>query len=452
MAATDLRTRLQRLRGHKSRTPTAPEPDSLPRPATMSPRATRATRGPAARDLPGERVETPLGVFQLIETRYNFDHLHGPKCLADAFAHAPGTAARLARDEALATADLRGLAFLDTETTGLAGGAGTLVFLIGVGRCEGEHFVLRQYFLLDPVQEPALLARLVDDLAPITGWVTFNGRAFDLPLLETRLTLNRRRGALGQRPHLDLLMPARRLYRGRLPSCALGEIERGVFQIARDDDDVPGWLIPQLYAEYLRTGNPREMRRVIYHNTVDILSMVTLAAHLLEVFATPLGPAAAVGGGGQARADHGPAPAASAATAPEDLLRLACWHDDNGRADEAEAAFRQALAGKLRLPDRELGLTRLAALLKRQARREEAVPVWEQLASFTLDDPEPFVELAKHYEWHARDLRRAQVWTQRALALVSGWDAGWARDQAAGALNRRLERVNAKMQRGAARG
>jgi uncharacterized protein YprB with RNaseH-like and TPR domain len=444
MAATDLRTRLQRLRGHKSRPPT-PAP---PAPNTTAEKPARATRGPAARDLPGERVETPLGVFQLIETRYPFDHAHGPKCLADAFAHAPGTAARLARDEALATADLRGLAFLDTETTGLAGGAGTLVFLIGVGRCEGEHFVLRQYFLLDPGDEPALLTRLVSDLAASTGWVTFNGRAFDLPLLETRLTLNRQRGALGQRPHLDLLMPARRLYRGRLPSCALGDIERGVFEIERKDDDVPGWLIPQLYADYLRTGNPREMRRVIYHNTVDILSMVTLAAHLMEVFATPLGPAGARGGGGQARTGSAPAAPASA-PAPEDLLRLACWHADNGRADEAEAAFRQALRGKLKLPDRELGLTRLAALLKRQARRDEAVPVWEQLASFTLDDPAPFVELAKYYEWHARDLRRAQVWTQRALALVGGWDAGWAREQAAGALNRRLERVVGKLERGA---
>ena len=84
-------------------------------------------------------------------------------------------------------------------------------------------------------------------------------------------------------------MPTRRLYRGRLPSCSLGEVERAVFKIIRDQDDVPGYLIPQMYGDYLRSGNPAEMRRVIYHNTIDILSMVTLAAHLMEVFATPFG-------------------------------------------------------------------------------------------------------------------------------------------------------------------
>ena len=270
--------------------------------------------------------------------------------------------------------------------------------------------MLRQYFLLDPGHEEALLTALVADLETRAGWVTYNGRAFDLPLLESRLTLNRQRGALGQRPHLDLLMPARRLYRGRLPSCSLGDIERGVFKIIRDQDDVPGYLIPQMYVDYLRTGNPADMRRVIYHNTIDILSMVTLASHLMDVFATPLG-------GADTRPGRRARPAVE--RAPEELLRLACWHADNRRPAEAEAAFRSALAGKLSLDDRRLALTRLAALLKRQGRRAEAVPAWEQLASFTLDDPDAFVELAKFYEWQARDLAQAQAWTARALAVVA---------------------------------
>ena len=435
MASTDLRTRLQRLRLQQLKRdvppPTAP---TRPRPR---PRQAGATDGA----LPGERVETPLGAFQLIQTVYELDYQHGPKRLADLMLHEAATAARLARDEKLAAADLRGLAFIDTETTGLAGGAGTLVFLVGVGIWEGGQFVLRQYFLLDPSQEDALLTALVADLAPRVGWVSFNGRAFDLPLLETRLTMNRQRGALGQRPHLDLLMPARRLYRGRLPSCSLGDIERGVFNILRDQDDVPGYLIPQMYLEYLRTGNPDEMRRVIYHNTVDILSMVTLATHLMDVFATPLGaaiPAAPSGSAAQRKAEAAPV------RDPENLLRLACWHADNERPAEAERAFREALAGKLKLEDRRLGLTRLGMLLKRQGRRAEALPVWEQLASFTLDEPAPFVELAKHYEWHARDIAQALIWTERALGVVAGWPAGWPRDLAAAELNRRQERLRAK--------
>ncbi|MEP7358232.1 MAG: ribonuclease H-like domain-containing protein, partial [Anaerolineales bacterium] len=272
MPAADLRARLQRLRLQKlKREVPPPVPAAAPRPR-------RAAQDALPGVLPGERVESTLGAFQLITTSYDLSYQHGPNRLADMLGHQAATAARLARDEKLAAADLRALAFIDTETTGLAGGAGTLVFLVGVGVCEGEQFVLRQYFLLDPGDEAALLTALVADLAPKVGWVSFNGRAFDLPLLETRLTMNRQRGALGQRPHLDLLMPARRLYRGRLPSCSLGDIERGVFNIARDQDDVPGFMIPGMYLDYLRTGNPDDMRRVIYHNTVDILSMVTLAA------------------------------------------------------------------------------------------------------------------------------------------------------------------------------
>ncbi len=460
MPATDLRTRLQRLRTHKQRAP-EPPPEA-PRPAQAGAQA-------GANELPGERIAAGRGAYHLIETRYPLNQKHGPRTLAEAFAHDPATAARLARDEALGRADMRALAFIDTETTGLAGGAGTLVFLVGVGVCEGDAFVVRQYFLSETASERAMFQALVADLTPRAGWITFNGKAFDLPLIESRLTLTRQRGALGQRPHLDLLMPARRLYRGRLPSCGLGDIERGVFKIAREDDDVPGWLIPQLYQAYLRTGNPREMRRVIYHNTVDILSMVTLTAHLLETFATPL-PAAgrrtndegrsrpALAGSGEPShagrrrssvagtlADGVGRPIPEAA----DLLRLACWHEDQGRGAEAETAFRRALAGKLELPDRALGLTRLAALLKRQDRRAEAVPLWEQLASFSLDDASPFVELAKYYEWHGGDLGRAEAWTRRALALVGGLPGGWRRELAVAGLNQRLERVQAKLARSA---
>jgi uncharacterized protein YprB with RNaseH-like and TPR domain len=432
--ASDLRTRLQRLKLQKLRRAIPP---SVPVQA-LQPRPARPPRLEAAEGLPGERVVTPLGAFQRIETIYELDFQHGPKRLADLLTHDPAVAARLARDDKLAAADLAGLAFLDTETTGLAGGAGTLAFLVGVGLCDGDHFVLRQYFLLDPSHEEALLTALVSDLQARVGWITYNGRAFDLPLLESRLTINRQRGALGQRPHLDLLMPTRRLYRGRLPSCSLGEVERGVFKIIRDQDDVPGYLIPQMYVDYLRTGNPSEMRRVIYHNTIDILSMVTLAAHLMDVFATPLGAAT------PRPALHAHTAKPTAAPAPEDLLRLGCWHADNDRPAEAEVAFKDALAGRLALEDRRLALTRLAALLKRQGRRLEAVPAWEQLASFTLDDPEAFVELAKFYEWQARDLAQAAAWTDRALSLVAGWPANWQREAALTELRRRQERLRSK--------
>ncbi|MGH2524418.1 MAG: ribonuclease H-like domain-containing protein, partial [Anaerolineales bacterium] len=259
-----------------------------------------------------------------------------------------------------------------------------------------------------------------------------------------------------------------------LESCALGHLEQHVFNIIREQDDVPGYLIPQMYLDYLRSGDPSEMHRVIYHNATDVLSMVTLTAHVLNVFATPFqksevrsqkSPIDPLGGevthkppsGGSQKpaiSANQPAPQGRFAVtqspnhpSPEDLLRLACWHDDNGRAAEAEAAYRRALEGQLELGARTLGLTRLAALLKRANRRAEAAPLWEQLASFTLDDPEPFVELAKFYEWHAPDFALAERWAERALAVVTAWPRGWRREAALAGLKHRGERLQAKLTR-----
>ncbi len=387
--------------------------------------------------LPGIEQHTPEGPFQLIEERYPLTHRHGHLTFDALLAQRPETLARLARAPQFAGADLRGLAFIDTETTGLAGGAGTFAFLVGVGTFEADAFVLRQYFLRQPDEEPAMLAQLLQDLSACCGWVTFNGRAFDLPLLESRLTLNRRRGALLQRPHLDLLSPARWLYRGRLDSCALNSLERHVLGVPRTTDDVPGELIPLMYVNYLRTGQTHEMRRVIYHNAMDSLSLVTLAAHLLEVFATS--------DDRPQTSDHRPPSAARGQRSPEEWLRLALWHDRENRPADAEAAYRRALAGRLSLEDRRTALTRLAALLKRLQRRAEAVPLWEQLASFTVDDVLPCVELAKFYEWKANDLMQALTWAQRAEAILATLPASWRRAEAQTALARRLERIKSKL-------
>ena len=444
MPSSSLRSRLQRLRLQKFKKQVPPSVPAQVLAERVEQKRAGQREAEAHSQLPGQEIVTALGPYQLIENRYALDFVHGPLPLANLLTRDPTTAALLARDDALAQTNLQSLAFLDTETTGLAGGAGTLAFLVGVGVFENDAYVTRQYFLREPGQEEAMLTALLADLAPRSGWVTFNGKAFDLPLLDTRLVMNRMRVKLAQRPHLDLLMPARRLYRGRLESCSLGHLEQHVFHFIREQDDVPGALIPGLYLDYLRTGDARDMRRVIYHNAMDILSMVTLAAHLLDVFATPVTQSAVISP--QSQAGHQPVSArlGTVDLGPADFLRLAKWHHDNGRPAEAEAAYTQALAGHLALADRREGLTRLAALLKAQGRRAEAAPLWEQLAAFTVNDPVPFVELAKHYEWHVLDYTRAIEWTQRAQKVVAAWPRGWRRDEAAQALKHRLERLKFK--------
>lgn len=400
----DLRARLLALRPARPR----PQPPAAPPPV-------HPTR------LPGEEIRTPAGAFQRVTVRYPLHAIPlGAQLLAQ-LAEPHPLAAQLAR-HATAPLPLRGLAFVDIETTGLAGGAGTLAFLIGVGVFEADTFVLHQYFLRNPAEELAALTHLEPLLQAAVGWVSFNGLSFDMPALETRYILYRQRDlahALRNRPHLDLLLPARRLYHGRLPSCALSALERDLFDLHRDQADVPGELIPQMYVEYLRTGDPADMARVLYHNATDILSLVTLLAHLLRIFADP--------------------------TDPADLVRVARWHDEADRPAEAEALYHRALRARLTLDDRALALQKLAALYKRQNRRAEAVPLWEQWASFAATDPLPFVELAKFYEWHAPDLPAALRWAEKALAVCRAQAASPQQAAAIAQTEHRLERVRHKL-------
>jgi uncharacterized protein YprB with RNaseH-like and TPR domain len=326
-------------------------------------------------------------------------------------------AATFCGDRRLAGVSYRDLLFIDTETTGLRG-AGTIAFLVGVAFFEGDVLVVRQYFLRDHGDEPAMLMLLGDLLEERDGLITFNGRSFDLPLLDSRFLLNGLPTALLERPHIDLLPPARRLWRLRLASCALGSLEENVLGLQRSEEDVPGWLIPGLYHDYLRTGDARALTRVFYHNRIDMLSMVTLAARIVRQFSRP------------EPNDH-----------PIDLLGLGRWLADLGLVTEAEETLRQAAVPEMPTELFQQALRNLGFLLKRDGRRRAASQVWQQLASVTFDDVTGHVELAKHYEWHEIDLESAHKWTRRALDLLK---IDGSRDERA-ALEHRMARLERKL-------
>lgn len=345
--------------------------------------------------LPGlQTVQTPEGPCDVLDHVYPLKQRHGAQRLGDLLAHSGDCAARFCQDERLAPVTFRDLLFLDTETTGL-NGAGTVAFMVGVGFFEQDAFVVRQLFLRDPGDEPAMLLLLQELVERHTGVVTFNGRSFDVPLLDGRFLINRLSSDLIQRPHVDLLPPARRLWRDRFSSCSLGSLEENLLGLRRSEDDVPGWIIPALYYQFLQTGDGRELARVFYHNRLDILSMVTLAERVARLFAQP------------DPADH-----------PLELLGLGRWKVDLGYSREAEAALRMAAVPELETERFQEALLRLGALLKRDDRRDEAVTVWKQAAATSFDDVTAHIELAKHYEWQAGDLPRALTWTDRALQLV----------------------------------
>jgi tetratricopeptide (TPR) repeat protein len=292
-----------------------------------------------------------------------------------------------------------------------------------------------------PAEEPALLTALADLLRERTLIVTFNGRGFDLPLLRARYLYNRRYLPNDARdvpllaegaPHLDLLQPARRLWKRRLQSCRLIHLEEHILGATRTEEDVPGWLIPQLYVAYVRSGNAREMQRVFYHNGEDILSTTALAAQAIALVAEPHA------------ADRPP-------TAPRlhglDWFSLGRSYEQAGRLDEAEAAYRRALE-ELHGSDLREVFGSLCGLLKRSRRWADAVAAWERwLTSVPGADATPYIELAKYYEWEAHDLEQAEMWAAFGLHTLRTAPAYQRLPGQADELEHRLERIRRKRER-----
>ncbi len=396
-------------------------PEVLP-PAGAPPRAVVAPPGAdlLSAALPGTWQETAHGRCFVVEHRYALDHEHGRVPLARLLHLPDDVLAQLGRNAALAGVDRRRLLFFDTETTGLAGGTGTYVFLAGVGFFEDDTFVVRQLFLPDLESERALLAVFNDLLGRSACLVSFNGRTFDWPLMEARFTLSRMRPVQSSPLHLDLLAPSRRVWKDWLPSCALGTIEDHVLHFRRHGD-VPGWLIPSLYFQYLRTGQIAALLPVFEHNRLDVVSMLALAGHLGGLL-------------------HAPEEA--------DLQSAECYglgrfHEDLGHYEAAVRAYERALRGPISPTLRGATLQRLTTAHKKLSQHEEALRIWEELIARETTLIFPYVELAKHYEHHTREYAQAAALVERALRLCAD---PWVRATAPRSTYADLERRRARLQ------
>ncbi len=391
-------------------------------PAALRPAEQRRESRCVENLLPGRLLSCEDSACFVTERNYPLDSSHGTQPLGSLLDASTKVAATMFKQPSLAELSFGDFVFLDTETTGLSGGTGTIAFLVGVGFIEGSQFVMRQFFLRTPDDEPAMLTHLTELLVSRPGIVSFNGRSFDIPLLETRYILNRRPPPFSDSPHLDLLQPARRLWRDSLDSCRLISLEEQVLGIRRDQTDIPGGLIPGIYRDYLRTGNGIEMPRIFYHNRVDVLSMVTLLSQLCRIFDQP-----------SVELEQG-----------EHWFSLARWYEALGLTAGAENAYRCAIAQKLTTPAFQDALSRLGRLLKRSGRRDDAQVIWRQLAAVEMDDVRGHIEMAKHCEWHARDLGEAAGWTRGALSVAERWPKGIQR-AARPELNHRLARLERKL-------
>ncbi len=416
----DIRDRLRRLGVHKGAADLKPATARGDSPSRReSPHAASNDQPPVSAPLWNLEQQTAFGVAYLRRTVYPAQHRHGGWMLQQALDHPQRVLERL---NGGAPVDLRRAVFLDTETTGLAGGAGTLVFLVGLGyfaagpagsaEPEIDSFIVDQYFLHEPAQEAAMLAALDAHLSGRQSLVTFNGRGFDVPLLETRYTLARIAPALSDLAHLDLLLPARRAWRSELGSCSLGSLEYHMLDVRRDQQDIPGFLIPELYREYLHTREPAEMQRVMYHNLHDILSLVALVTRLGNAVDAP--------------------------ASPGEYLAAGQYYERHAQWREAEEIYSAALAalGQGNLFQQQRVLHQMAVCLKRQERYAQAAPYWRRLAE--TGDADAWLELAKHYEWREVDLAQALTCSRAALGLCR---EPYARAEVA----HRIERLDRKL-------
>lgn len=385
----DLRERLRRLGVHKG---------------IAHLKATRVVQPPSPAD-ELTPLETPFGFAYVRRQNFAFDQLHGVHRLGEAL-HRAVPAPMLPKQVEQArfpALSLREALFLDIETSGL-NGAGALAFLVGLAYVEGEHAVVEQLFLRNPVEEAALLFVLEQRLSAHPALLTFNGVAFDVPLLQSRFLQARLSTTLSERVHVDLLTLSRRLWRRVLGECSLGALEYHVLGVRRTQQDVHSSIIPQLYREFLLFGNGvlnDDMRRVLYHNEQDVLSMIVLAGRIAEAL-------------------HAPEEAIA-------HLAVGQHHERRGEHARAQQHYHVAAQRAEHAGVKAEALRRLARQLKRRGEHEAAAAYWRQLAE--LDDLEGIVELAKYLEWQRGELHTALEWAQRglSLAITRSQRAAWRR-------------------------
>ena len=342
--------------------------------------------------VPGEETENDHGRFFLVSEVICGSSHHGHRNIRETYTLDMAATAMLANDPSIASLNASDALFLDTETTGLAGGTGTMAFLIGMGWFEDGQFHIRQILARDFSEEKAALSYLGEIAGQKKFLITFNGKAFDVNLLTARFILNRLRSDLFSFPHLDLLHPSRRILGHRLENSRLATLEAEVLGVEREGD-IPGWEIPQRYFDWLRHRDGRLLASIFEHNQLDLISMASLTAHLTEILT--------------AQELMQNVHAADYIAAARLLLkrRDSCgvekildMFDDRG-CDEISVISKKELS----------------FLYKRKGRWQEAAQIWQELVTAMPADYSTISELAKWLEHHARDYLQAKILVQKAL-------------------------------------
>ncbi|HEY6362670.1 MAG TPA: ribonuclease H-like domain-containing protein [Vicinamibacterales bacterium] len=379
--------------------------------------AVAETLGGEWRDVRGHR-------YLVVNRTYAPGYRHGHVAVMDALPPWPRFHLIAgAEAAALHAAHPRPLLFLDLETTGLAGGAGTYAFLIGLAWFDGAVFRTRQFFLSNYTAERALLEGAAGDAASAGAVVTYNGKSFDLPLIETRFVLHRMATPFGALPHVDMLHPARRLWRPdeeAVPGgCCLTMLEETLCGHRRDGD-VPAFEIPSRYFQYVHTGDARPLAGVFEHNRLDLLALALITAHASQLL------------------DEGP----TAAQTAREALGLGRLYERAGMTVQASGCYTRALELPGEVPVKADALRSYAVLSRRARRFQDAAAAWRRVLELRRCPPaiarEAMEALAVHHEHRARDLREARRFALQSLQFNITVSRQRAVQHRLARLNRRL--------------
>lgn len=351
----------------------------------------RRVKYPIENVIDGKVQETKYGNTFYKSISYSKEYLHGQCLLSNEYSHKIMSIC-LKIPELVSIRDEE-IIFIDTETSGLSGGAGTFVFLVGVGYFLKDEFHIQQYFLRSPAEEQSMLESLTKITDNFQGIVSFNGKAFDVPLLNRRYILNELSTPFNSMYHIDILHLARRIWKNRLTSRTLAVLESDIIGFTRSQGEVPGWMVPEIYLEYLHSGDARSLVNVFYHNEIDVLSLAVLYGYLNGLLENPI---------------------RFAGTENLDLLAIARMYEQCGLIDSAIELYEYSLVEKA-LP-REFfieSLTNYASIYKRKKTWEKAIEIWCKLAEYHQINA--CIELAKYYEHQCLAYGEAIQWVNRAI-------------------------------------
>jgi uncharacterized protein YprB with RNaseH-like and TPR domain len=333
----------------------------------------------------GTISENSLGSFYYLDTKFDRNYRHGQIEFSNLITYSenkrfPGMDSSFNINECI---------FIDTETTGLSQSAGTFAFMVGVGIIKEDSLLIRQYFLRNPGEEAAMLLDLSNFIENYKVLVSYNGISFDIPILINRYILYRMPHDLRTKKQLDLLKYSRSIWRYQFEDRSLKSIESKVLSYQRTSEEVPGWMAPEIYRDFLKTGNYSQIQGVFYHNAMDVVSLAALVIKIDHVLST-----------------------SSDYEEQYDTLNfaLAKLYDKNNERNIAVEIYEKAIIQN-NIPHeiKIKAILSLSKIYKRENKYSEAVSLWEKAVE--MENIDSMVELAKHYEHRERNISKAIYYT-----------------------------------------